>query len=117
MESRAARWPSPFFARSPNRQSSNVAAFQEPSRRAHRAQPFQGCGRSTPQSQGSLASSATLGFEAESLRDSEFEEVHGRNACAKRMEAVREPAVGFLRLPPKIWQLLQSASASRTGRS
>ena len=35
------------------------------------AQPLQGCEFPTPQSQGSLASSATLGVEAESLRDSE----------------------------------------------
>jgi len=55
----------------------------EPSNRANRAQPFQGCESSTPQSQGSLGPSrtgqhsATLGFEAESLWDSAFEKVHG----------------------------------------
>src|SRR5262245_18606570 len=35
-----------------------------------RTQPFQGSGRWMPQTQGSLASSATLGFEAESRWDS-----------------------------------------------
>jgi hypothetical protein len=39
-----------------------------------------------PQSQGSLASSATLGFEAESRWDSLFE-VHGSNAPSSNVEA------------------------------
>ena len=40
------------------------------------AQPFQGCGSSTPQSQGS-SFLATLGFEAESLWDSRLQKVQG----------------------------------------
>jgi hypothetical protein len=56
------------------------------------AQPFQGCGHSTPQSQGSsvqagLAAFATLGFEAESLRDSGFVAVHDFSACPKQKGA------------------------------
>src|SRR6266704_2514705 len=46
--------------------------FHEPSSRAEWAQPFQGFGTSTPQSQGS-SFLATLDFEAESLWDSRFE--------------------------------------------
>jgi hypothetical protein len=56
------------------------------------AQPFQGCEHSTPQSQGSsvqagLAAFATLGFEAESLRDSSGKRVYGFSACTKHEEA------------------------------
>ena len=49
-------------------------AFPEPTV-PNLAQPRWGCKSPTPQSQGSLASSATLGFEAESLWDSWFEVV------------------------------------------
>ena len=58
---------------------------------ANMTQPFQGCEYAPPPTQGSLASSATLGFEAESLWDSWFEKVCGPNACAKRNEALHEP--------------------------
>src|SRR5262245_7089145 len=68
-----------------------VPRFHEPSNRADWAQPFQGCGSSTPQSQGSLASSATLGFEAESRWDSWFEKVHGFNAHLASVDALHEP--------------------------
>jgi hypothetical protein len=40
-------------------------------------QPLQGCKSQPPQTQGSLASSATLGFEAESRRDSQNGTVNG----------------------------------------
>jgi hypothetical protein len=56
----------------------------------HLAQPFQGCEDPSP-TQGSLASSATLGFEAESRWDSQFEKVHGHNAGSSTVEALREP--------------------------
>jgi hypothetical protein len=62
----------------------------ESSRSVHLAQPFQGCGPLAPQSQGSLASSATLGFEAESLRDS-LKKVHGDHAGSSNVEPPREP--------------------------
>src|SRR5438309_1181147 len=51
-----------------NAHFSNVETFHEPWRAGsvHLAQPFQGCEDPSLPTQGSLASSATLGFEAES---------------------------------------------------
>jgi dTDP-4-amino-4,6-dideoxygalactose transaminase len=76
-----------------NAGSSNVVALDEPCRAdsTYMTQPFQGCEDPPPPTQGSLASSATLGFEAESLWDSQFEKVHGPNASAKRNKASHEP--------------------------
>src|SRR6266498_375039 len=54
------------------------------------AQPFQGCKCTEPQTQGSLASSATLGFETESLWDTT--QAHN----APRPEAVLRNAGGLL---------------------
>ena len=53
------------------------------------AQPFQGCGCEVPQTQGSLASSATLGFEAESLWDSQIEKVDGNSPSKRRRVALK----------------------------
>jgi hypothetical protein len=64
----------------------NVGALHELSSSTHWAQPFQGCGHSMPQSQGS-SFLATLGFEAESLWDSRFEDAPGFSTCAKQKEA------------------------------
>jgi hypothetical protein len=54
-----------------------IFCVNEPASSRSLAQPLQGCGPLMRQSQGSLASSATLGFEAESLRDSQIEKAHG----------------------------------------
>src|SRR5882762_9206634 len=62
-------------------------AFHEPSS-ADRAQPFQGCGSSTPHTQGS-SFLATLGFVAESLWDSRFG-VHGSNGHSSNFAALHE---------------------------
>src|SRR5882672_9420324 len=57
--------------------TSGQYSFHEPTA-PHMTQPRWGCGSLAAEPQGSLASSATLGFEAESLWDSQFE-LHGRN--------------------------------------
>jgi hypothetical protein len=73
-----------------NARSLNVEAIHECGSSCSLAQPFQGCGDSNRQSQGSLGPSrtgqhsATLGFEAESLWDSRFEAVNSHSASAKQ---------------------------------
>jgi hypothetical protein len=47
------------------------SALREPTGSAKPAQPFQSCGRPRHETGGGLASSATVGFEAQSFGDSQ----------------------------------------------
>src|ERR1043165_9646621 len=89
-----ARWGSrrkeaPYPAVGPR--PDEIEAFDELSSRGHRAQPLQGCERPAPRTQCS-SFLGTLGSMAESLWDSQFEEVHGPNAPSWKVEAFHEPA-------------------------
>ena len=70
----------------------------------------------TPPTQGSLRPgrtgqpSATLGFEAESLRDSQFEEVHGSDA--RLSEFTRAPEMPF---PIDLWRESHELRSWATG--
>jgi hypothetical protein len=66
-----------------------LVCLREAATRQTLTQPFQGCEPPTPKSQGSLASSATLGFEAESRWDSRNEQVRGSKTRSRRQECRR----------------------------
>jgi len=69
------------------------------------------------QSQGSLASSATLGFEAESLWDSRFERVRGEGILSERIgrSAAGWPSFAKSATEDRPWRLWQKDGGQKMG--